>query len=89
MARTGSLGGFVAQVLAIKRPKLLGKPLLVGTMPPRGSAEAVWSQQWLEAARVVWPSMRTAVTDFCSSTSIVSPQTCWAFLRNTDVRADA
>ena len=169
-----SLGGFVAQVLAITRPKLLGKLVLVGTMPPRGSAEAVWSQQWLEVAsnpvpssdlalslmftdsdasrsagrasfgrmsarpaavvsptamaaqaraihpfadhedgwyarlheiiaptfvangdrdgifpaidsavldersrEVVWPSMRTAVTDFCSSASIVSPQTCW------------
>ena len=169
-----SLGGFVAQVLAIKKPRLLGKLVLAGTMPPRGSAEAVWSQRWLEAAsnpvpssdlalslmftesdasrsagrasfgrmsarpaavvsptsmaaqaraihvsqttrtagtrdstrsshrhlspmatvtgssqrsiqqcwherlrEVVWPSMRTAVTDFCSSTSIVSPQTCW------------
>ena len=38
-----SLGGFVAQVLAIKKPWLLGKLVLAGTMPPRGSAEVVWS----------------------------------------------
>ena len=57
-----SLGGFVAQVLAIKKPKLLGKLILVGTMPPRGSAEVVWSQRWLEAASNPVPSSDLALS---------------------------
>jgi pimeloyl-ACP methyl ester carboxylesterase len=57
-----SLGGFVAQVLAITRPKLLGKLVLVGAMPPRGSAEAIWSQQWLEAASNPVPSSDLALS---------------------------
>jgi pimeloyl-ACP methyl ester carboxylesterase len=57
-----SLGGFVAQILAIKAPRLIGKLILAGTMPPRGAAEAVWSEQWLQAASNPVPSIDSALS---------------------------
>ena len=51
-----SLGGFVAQVLAIKYPQLVRKLLLTGTMPSGGTPELTWSEDWLKRASVPVPS---------------------------------
>jgi len=59
-----SLGGFVAQVLAVKQPTLVRKLVLTGTMAPRGSAEVVWSPQWLERASTPVPSPEIALSLF-------------------------
>jgi len=45
-----SLGGFVAQVLAIKYPHVVRKVVLAGTMPAGGAPELVWSADWLKRA---------------------------------------
>jgi len=59
-----SLGGFVAQVLAIKQPALVHKLVLTGTMAPAGSAEVVWSPKWLERASTPVPSPEIALSLF-------------------------
>jgi pimeloyl-ACP methyl ester carboxylesterase len=59
-----SLGGFVAQILAIKEPRLVGKLILAGTMPAGGSPEAVWSEQWLQTASTAVPSVDSALSLF-------------------------
>ncbi|HKR09031.1 MAG TPA: alpha/beta hydrolase [Gemmatimonadaceae bacterium] len=51
-----SLGGFVAQVLAIKYPQLVRKLVLTGTMPSGGTPELTWSDDWLKRASVPVPS---------------------------------
>jgi pimeloyl-ACP methyl ester carboxylesterase len=56
-----SLGGFVAQVLAIKHPHIVGKLVLAGTMPPHGAAELVWSAEWLKRASVSVPTAENAL----------------------------
>src|ERR1051325_3094128 len=47
-----SLGGFVAQILAIKHPKLVHKLVLAGTMPSGGTPELTWNTEWLERASI-------------------------------------
>jgi pimeloyl-ACP methyl ester carboxylesterase len=59
-----SLGGEVAQVLALKHPKLVRKLLLAATMPPGGAPEVAWSSKWLETARGPVPSVETAMALF-------------------------
>ena len=56
-----SLGGFVAQVLAIKYPRVVGKLILAGTMPPGGSPELQWSRDWLKRASAPVPTAENAL----------------------------
>jgi len=56
-----SLGGFVAQVLAIKHPRVVNKLVLAGTMPADGPPELVWSSGWLERASVPVPTAENAL----------------------------
>jgi pimeloyl-ACP methyl ester carboxylesterase len=56
-----SLGGFVAQVLAIKYPQLVRKLVLAGTMPAGGAPELVWSRDWLERASAPVPTPENAL----------------------------
>jgi pimeloyl-ACP methyl ester carboxylesterase len=52
-----SLGGFVAQVLALKYPQVVRKVVLAGTMPAGGAPELVWSQAWLKRACAPVPTV--------------------------------
>ena len=56
-----SLGGFVAQVLAIKYPKAVRKVVLAGTMPAGGAPELVWSVDWLKRASAPVPTAENAL----------------------------
>jgi len=56
-----SLGGFVAQVLAIKHPQLVRRLVLAGTMPAGGGAELVWSRDWLKRASAPVPTAENAL----------------------------
>jgi pimeloyl-ACP methyl ester carboxylesterase len=56
-----SLGGFVAEVLAIKYPKVVNKLVLAGTMPAGGAPELVWSSDWLERASAPVPTAENAL----------------------------
>jgi len=56
-----SLGGFVAQVLALKHPRLVNKLVLAGTMPAGGPPELVWSSDWLDRASVPVPTAENAL----------------------------
>lgn len=56
-----SLGGFVAQVLAIKYPRVVRKLILAGTMPPGGSPELQWSRDWLKRASAPVPTAENAL----------------------------
>lgn len=56
-----SLGGFVAQVLALKYSHLVRKLVLAGTMPAGGAAELVWSADWLERASAPVPTAENAL----------------------------
>ena len=51
-----SLGGFVAQVLAIKYPNLIRRLVLAGTMPSGGTPELTWSEDWLKRASAPVPT---------------------------------
>ena len=64
-----SLGGFVAQVLAIKYPQLVRKLVLAATMPPGGIPNAEWSQSWLNTARAPVPSPEIAMSLFYTETA--------------------
>jgi pimeloyl-ACP methyl ester carboxylesterase len=59
-----SLGGCVAQVLAVKYPGLVRKVILAATMPPAGSPEVAWSPNWLDAAGTPVPSVERALSLF-------------------------
>ncbi len=59
-----SLGGLVAQVLAVKNPSLVRRLILAATMPPAGRPEVVWSTAWLEKARTPVPSVEIALSLF-------------------------
>ncbi len=59
-----SLGGLVAQVLAVKNPSLVRRLVLAATMPPAGSPEVVWSTAWLEKAGTPVPSVEIALSLF-------------------------
>jgi pimeloyl-ACP methyl ester carboxylesterase len=56
-----SLGGFVAQVLALKYSHLVGKLVLAGTMPSGGAPELVWSADWLKRASAPVPTPENAL----------------------------
>jgi pimeloyl-ACP methyl ester carboxylesterase len=56
-----SLGGFVAQVLALKYPRVARKVVLAGTMPAGGAPELVWSQDWLKRASAPVPTAANAL----------------------------
>jgi len=56
-----SLGGFVAQVMAIKHPRVVRNLVLAGTMPPGGSPELVWSRDWLKRASAPVPTAENAL----------------------------
>jgi pimeloyl-ACP methyl ester carboxylesterase len=56
-----SLGGFVAQVLALKYPHVVRKLVLAGTMPAGGAPELVWSSDWLKRASVPVPTAENAL----------------------------
>jgi len=59
-----SLGGEVAQILALKNPKLVRKMILAATMPPGGTTEVSWSSKWLERASTPKPSIENALSLF-------------------------
>jgi len=59
-----SLGGEVAQVLAIKYPELVRKIILAATMPPGGTTEVSWNSKWLERASAPRPSVENALSLF-------------------------
>jgi pimeloyl-ACP methyl ester carboxylesterase len=59
-----SIGGFVAQVLAIKHPRLVRKLVLAATMPPGGAPNVEWSPTWLGTARTPVPSPAIALSLF-------------------------
>lgn len=56
-----SLGGFVAQVLALKHPEVVRKVVLAGTMPPGEAPELVWSPDWLTRASAPVPTAENAI----------------------------
>jgi len=56
-----SLGGFVAQVLAIKYPKAVRRVVLAGTMPAGGVPELIWSADWLKRASTPVPTAENAL----------------------------
>ena len=56
-----SLGGFVAQVLALKYPHVVRKLVLAGTMPPGCAPELVWSSDWLARASARVPTADNAL----------------------------
>ncbi len=56
-----SLGGFVAQVLALKYPHLVRKLILAGTMPAGGAPELEWSRDWLKRASAPVPTAENAL----------------------------
>lgn len=59
-----SIGGLVAQVLAVKQPRLVRKIILAATMPAGGSAEVSWSPAWLKTASNPKPSVELALSLF-------------------------
>jgi pimeloyl-ACP methyl ester carboxylesterase len=75
-----SLGGFVAQVLAIKYPYGVRKLVLAGTMPPHGARELVWSAEWLMRASVSVPTAENALA-LLYADSEASRTAGWASLR--------
>jgi len=64
-----SLGGFVAQVLAIKYPQLVRRLVLAATMPPGGVPGAEWSPAWLRTASTPVPSPAIALSLFYTETA--------------------
>jgi pimeloyl-ACP methyl ester carboxylesterase len=56
-----SLGGLIAQVLAIKYPQVVRKVVLAGTMPAGGTPELVCSREWLERASAPVPTADNAL----------------------------
>jgi len=56
-----SLGGFVAQVLAIKYPKAVRRVVLAGTMPAGEVPELIWSADWLKRASTPVPTAENAL----------------------------
>jgi pimeloyl-ACP methyl ester carboxylesterase len=63
-----SLGGFVAQVLAIKYPHLVRRLILAATMPPGGVPNVEWSRDWLSTASSPVPSPAIALSLFYTET---------------------
>lgn len=63
-----SLGGFVAQVLAIKHPHRVRRLILAATMPPGGVPNVEWSRDWLGAASTPVPSPAIALSLFYTET---------------------
>jgi len=63
-----SIGGFVAQVLALKAPQLVRKLVLAATTAPAGAPEVTWSPAWLETASRPRPSVETAMSLFYTDT---------------------
>ena len=63
-----SIGGFVAQVLALKAPHLMRKLVLAATTAPAGAPEVAWSPAWLETASHPRPSVETAMSLFYTDT---------------------
>jgi pimeloyl-ACP methyl ester carboxylesterase len=59
-----SLGGEVAQVLAIKYPTLVQRMILAATMPPGGTPEVSFSSKWLEQASAPRPSNENIMSLF-------------------------
>jgi len=59
-----SLGGFVAQVLAIKYPQLVRRLVLAGTMPAGGPPGLTWSTEWLKRASAPVPTADNALALF-------------------------
>ena len=57
-----SLGGFVAQVLSLKYPRVVRKLILAGTMPAGGTVELVWSPDWLKQAGAPVPTIENAIS---------------------------
>jgi pimeloyl-ACP methyl ester carboxylesterase len=64
-----SLGGFVAQVLAIKYPQLVRRLVLAATMPPGGVPNVEWSAAWLRTAGTPVPSPAIAMSLFYTETA--------------------
>ena len=56
-----SLGGFVAQVLAVKYPEAVRSLVLAGTMPSGEVPGLVWDSDWLERASSPFPSAENAL----------------------------
>jgi pimeloyl-ACP methyl ester carboxylesterase len=63
-----SIGGFVAQVFALKTPDLVRKLVLAATSAPAGVPEVTWSPTWLETASHPRPSVETAMSLFYTDT---------------------
>src|SRR5262245_6168208 len=59
-----SIGGLVAQVLALKAPHPMRKLVLAATTAPAGTPEVVWSPTWLESAGFPRPSVGRALLLF-------------------------
>lgn len=64
-----SLGGFVAQVLAIKYSQLVRKLILAATMPPGGAPSVERSPAWLSTAQTPVPSAAIALSLFYTETT--------------------
>jgi pimeloyl-ACP methyl ester carboxylesterase len=78
-----SLGGFVAQVLAIKHPYLVRRLVLAATMPPGGVPNAEWSRDWLATASSPVPSPATGLSLFYTETSASRAAGAASFARMT------
>jgi pimeloyl-ACP methyl ester carboxylesterase len=74
-----SLGGFVAQALALKYPRLVRKLVLAGTMPAASAPELVWSTDWLKRASAPVPTAENALA-LLYGDSDVSRQAGWESL---------
>jgi pimeloyl-ACP methyl ester carboxylesterase len=74
-----SLGGFVAQALALKYPRLVRKLVLAGTMPAGSAPELVWSTDWLKRASAPVPTAENALA-LLYGDSDVSRQAGWESL---------
>src|SRR5262245_1986306 len=63
-----SIGGFVAQVLALNEPNLVNKLVLAATTTPSGPADAIWNPDWLERASNPRPTVEVAMSLFYTDT---------------------
>src|SRR5262249_16354057 len=63
-----SIGGFLAQVLALKTPHLVQRLVLAATTAPSRAQEMGWSPGWLEMASQPRPSMETVMSLFYTDT---------------------
>jgi len=63
-----SIGGFVAQVLALNEPNLVNKLVLAATTTPSGPADVIWNPDWLETASNPRPTVEVAMSLFYTDT---------------------